>query len=263
MISSDGPGHAVAADVRRCLAMRLPNIPSRRHASLLAAALVTIPRLPSIAFEVVVPSRTDEEITQLKLYGGPGAAPPSVDSYQQQVNDAITIQSMRGVWSLQEKMNGRATTGKLIFRGAETEERGSVTYMGEAANGRGPWIIKADGFGRAPAGKVGGAIERKALWKLRRGQGGTFTYAGRVNVLAYGADGLPDAFIEGDVIELVNGGKPKGGSERKAGTFRAVLERRLTAAEEAAATDGAAAGGAPEALQVTTKLDDRLVYQNR
>ena len=50
-----------------------------------------------------------------------------------------------------------------------------MSYAGEAASGRGPWIIKADGFGRSPTG-VGGAIERKALWKLRRGAAGTFTY---------------------------------------------------------------------------------------
>ena len=74
-------------------------------------------------------------------------------------------------------------------------------------------------------------------------------------------DGLPDATIEGEIIQLLRGGKPKGGSEEKVGTFRAVLERRLTAAEEAAATDSAAAGGRPEALEVTPVMEERLVYQ--
>lgn len=115
---------------------------------------------------------------------------------------------------------------------------------------QGPWIIKADGFGRSPAGKVGGAIERKALWKLRRGPDGTFTYSGRVTVVSYASDGLPRASIEGDIVQLIAGGKPKGGSERKVGTFRAVLERRLSAAEEEASTDSAAAGGGPQELQV-------------
>ena len=79
---------------------------------------------------------------------------------------------------------------------------------------------------------------------------------------SYAADGLPVASIEGEIIELVNGGKPKGGSERRVGTFFAKLERRLTAAEEAAASaDSAASGGAPEALQVTPVMDGRLVYK--
>jgi hypothetical protein len=119
---------------------------------------------------------------------------------------------------------------------------------------------RADGFGRSPRG-VGGAIERKASWKLRRGADGTFVYAGRINVASYAPDGLPDASIEGDIVALVNGGKTKGGSEKRVGTFRAVLERRLTASEEAAATDSAAAGGAPERLEVATITDERLVYK--
>ena len=44
-------------------------------------------------------------------------------------------------------------------------------YEGEAPSGRGPWIIKSDGFGRNPEG-TGGIIEQKALWKLRRGDAG-------------------------------------------------------------------------------------------
>ena len=77
-----------------------------------------------------------------------------------------------------------------------------------------------------------------------------------------GPDGLPDASIEGEIVQIFNGGKAKaGGSERKAGTFRATLLRRLTAAEEAAATDSAAAGGAPQALELTPRLDERLVYK--
>mmetsp|Transcript_13942 Transcript_13942/g.45322 ORF Transcript_13942/g.45322 Transcript_13942/m.45322 type:complete len:173 (-) Transcript_13942:69-587(-) len=171
---------------------------------------------------------------------------------------------MKGAWRLEESFSGsgRRTSGTLLFRGAESAERGAVAYSGEAGSGRGPWIIKADGFGRSPAGRVGGAIERKGLWKLRRGAAGTFTYAGRIVVTSYAADGLPVASIEGEIIELVNGGKPKGGSERRVGTFFAKLERRLTAAEEAAASaDSAASGGAPEALQVTPVMDGRLVYK--
>ena len=67
---------------------------------------------------------------------------------------------------------------------------------------------KADGFGRSPSGKKGGAIERKALWKLRRGAGkGTFTFAGRVRVASYRADGLPEATIAGDIVELEDAAK--------------------------------------------------------
>ena len=48
------------------------------------------------------------------------------------------------------------------------------------------------------------------------------------------------------------------------GKFSAVLERRLTAAEElSTAADSAASGGAPEVLTLVPKLDDRLVYKER
>ena len=98
------------------------------------------------------------------------------------------------------------------------------------------------------------------LAELRRGTDGTYIYSGRVNVASYALDGLPDATIEGDIIKLIKGGKTKGGSEEKVGTFRATLQRRLTAAEEEAATDSAAAGGQPETLQVVPIMDERLVY---
>ena len=164
------------------------------------------------AFEVPPSEKKSDEELLRQLY----APPVEMQTFRQQMSDAITIQSMKGVWSFRESFAGRpATAGVLTFRGADFAERGVVTYTGEAASGRGPWVIKADGFGRSPSGKVGGAIERKALWKLRRGSGGTFTFAGRVNVASYRApDGLPDAKITGNIVELIAGGKPKGGSEK-------------------------------------------------
>ena len=72
---------------------------------------------------------------------------------------------------------------------------------------------------------------------------------------------MPDASVDGEIVQLINGGKPKGGSERIVGKFRATLLRRLTAAEEEASADSAAAGGAPEALVVQTLQDERLVYR--
>ena len=205
------------------------------------------------AFEV--PERTEQQRLEQSLYTTPA---PTVVPYTQQVGDAITIRTMRGVWELQEKLLGGSAVGTLTFRGADMEEKGSVAYAGEAAAGRGPWIIKSDGFGRSPTGR-GGAIEMKALWKLRRGAEGTYQYTGRINVVAYAPDGFPDATIEGEVISLINGGKPKGGTEKKVGTFRAILKRRLTATEEMAETDGFAAGGAPQNLQVVPLMDERLV----
>ena len=135
-----------------------------------------------LLFEVPERSASPESL----LYAAPT---PTVVPYQQQVSDAITIQSMRGVWQLREEFRGQpdAFVGKLYFRGATTEERGGVAYEGDAANGRGPWVIKPDGFGRSPTG-VGGAIERKALWKLRRrddgggGLAGSFQCAPRVTL---------------------------------------------------------------------------------
>ena len=206
-----------------------------------------------LLFEVPERSVSDESL----LYAAP---PPTVVPYQQQVQDAITIQSMRGVWQLREEFRGQpdAFVGKLYFRGATTEERGGVAYEGDAANGRGLRVIKPDKADRPPASA---APTAKALWKLRRGASGTFTYAGRVNVAGYDNTGLADAAVDGDIVQLINGGKPKGGSERVVGKFRATLLRRLTESEEAASTDSAAAGGAPESLVVQTLQDDRLVYR--
>lgn len=191
--------------------------------------------------------RTEDELLQRRLY----QPPPESKSYSQQLSDAQPIKTMRGVWHLQEyNLEGKLVSdGTLTFRGSDSEpERGQVTYEGNAGAGRGPWILKADGFGRSQTG-VGGIIEKKALWKLRRGTEGTFTYAGRINVPSFTGT-RPDATIEGPVVQLINGGKPKGGSEKKVGRFEANLERFLVAAEEDAAVDSAAAGGAPERLEI-------------
>ena len=215
---------------------------SRRAAVLLAAAATTT-TTPLRLAAITVQERSAQEILERQLYGAP---PPTVRTFEQQVGDAISIRSIKGVWSLRESRGRAATTGKLTFRGAEIEDKGSCTYSGEAASGRGPWIIKSDGFGRNPQGD-GGRIEMKALWKLKRAAEGTsYAYAGRITV-GDRSNGVPDAYIEGDIVELVKGGKTKpGGSERKVGTFRADLERLLTPDEELAE-----AGGGGAALEMT------------
>jgi hypothetical protein len=102
-----------------------------------------------------------------------------------QLGDAILLKSMRGVWELREyAADGTlAATGTLTFRGADSSPdkgqvklclcfrlllrrclltihpavcshsalRSQVAYAGEAAGGRGPWILKSDGFGRRRA----------------------------------------------------------------------------------------------------------------
>jgi len=222
--------------------------------ALLAAALSQNAFLPLPANALKVAERSEEERLAISLYGN---GQPDVQSFTAQVSDAISIRTMRGVWTLKESYTaGSTTTGRLIFRGADAADRGTVAYEGDGANGRGPWIIKSDGFGRSPRGQ-GGIIEQKGLWKLRRGSAGTFAYAGRINV---GASPL-DAVIKGDIVQLINGGKPKGGSEKKVGKFEATLERKLNADEETAATDSAESGGAVQTLQVTSVMDSRLVYK--
>ena len=230
---------------------------SRRMAAraLFVAAIgrSTFPPLPAGALKVA--ERSEEERLAISLYGN---GEPDVQSFSTQVSDAISIKTMRGVWSFKETYSsGATTTGQLIFRGADASDRGTVTYESEGAkSGRGPWIIKSDGFGRNPRGQ-GGIIEQKGLWKLRRGSAGTFAYAGRINV---GASPL-DAVVKGDIVQLIDGGKPKGGSEKKVGKFEASLQRKLNAGEETAATDSAESGGAVQALQVTSVMDSRLVYK--
>lgn len=224
----------------------------RGAAVLLAAACGRLAPQRSLAGEVA--KRTEQEALAQMLY----SPLPEVQPFRQQLSDAIPVKTLRGVWSLREyDANGRlCAEGRLTFRGAETEDRGQVVYEGDQVlyeggqsvryrtSGRGPWILKPDGFGRNPNGQ-GGIIESKALFKLRRGAQGTYTFASRVSVRA----GSPFS-VEGDVVQLINGGKPKGGSERKVGRFVGEFERALSPAEEVAATDSAASGGAPEALRV-------------
>ena len=205
---------------------------------------------PATALEVE--QRLPEEKLQRALYAPP---PPQIQSYAQQLSDAQPFKTMRGVWRLKEfNLQGKEIgQGTLTFRGAggDVAEKGSVVYEGDtrgSSQGRGPWLLKAYGFGRSQTG-MGGIIEKKALWKLRRGGEGTFTYAGRVNVPSF-SGARPDATIKGDVIQLINGGKTKGGSEKAVGRFEAELVSLLTAADEEAAVDSAAAGGAPESLEV-------------
>lgn len=181
---------------------------------------------------------------------------PEVQRQGSQVRDAIRIKTMRGVWQLREYPKdggaGKFTEGNVTFQGSTLEARGRAVYAGEAAAGRGPWIIKSDGFGPNPEG-AGGIIEQKALWKLRRGEAGTFTYAGRVAVPSF-TGSRPNAFISGDVIQLIDGGRPKGGSERAVGRFEAKLLRLLTAEDEGE-------GGTFAAVEIVPVLDEQLVYR--
>jgi hypothetical protein len=202
-------------------------VASRRAAATLIASALTI-RSPPVGRAAV--ERSEQQSIERALYSAP---PPDIQSNTKQLSDAIPLKTMRGVWRLREYGQGNQLTaeGLLTFRGADSSpDRGTVTYDGDAGAGRGPWLLKADGFGRSQTGK-GGIIVQKALWKLRRRGIGTFTYAGRASIPSYTGD-LPDAIIGGPIIELVNGGKPKGGSEKEVGRFEASLLRCLTDAEE-------------------------------
>lgn len=118
--------------------MRSWHLARRSAASAFASTLLaaaTLHRLPARAIDV--PQRTEQQRLEQQLY----APPPRVEAYRQQLSDAILIKSLRGVWSLRETFKGKhLTAGILTFRGAEGEDKGQVTYEGEAASGRGPWV---------------------------------------------------------------------------------------------------------------------------
>lgn len=186
---------------------------------------------------------------------------PQIQSYGQQLSDAQPIKTMRGIWQLREydKHGKLLNSGSLTFRGpgGELAERGTVTYTGDGAAGRGPWILKPDGFGRSSTG-MGAIIEKKAVWKLRRGSEGSYAFAGRVNVPSFTGI-MPNAVVEGPIIKLINGGLPKGGTEVQVGRFQAELRQLLSAEDEEASVDSVAAGGAPESLQLVCVESQAIV----
>ena len=101
---SDGPMQAGAPQCACWTAL------SRRRAAALlcaVAGMLTRPLSPNAAaFEVQ--QRTEQELLERSLYQPPA---PTVVPYQQQLSDAITIKSMRGIWSLNEKYQGRSADG--------------------------------------------------------------------------------------------------------------------------------------------------------
>ena len=118
---------------------------ARRSVLTLLASAIANPRIQRAWG--AVPERSEEDFLSRQLY----APAPAVQSYRQQLNDAITVQTMRGVWQLSEYSSAGKllAEGVLTFRGADSSpDKGTVVYQGGAATGRGPWILKPDGFGR-------------------------------------------------------------------------------------------------------------------
>eukprot|EP00966_Prymnesium_polylepis_P333610 7389060-Prymnesium_polylepis.1 len=129
----------------------VPTAAQRLAACTLASALILCGPA-DVARAITVEPRSDEQTLQRSLY----APPPDVKSYAQQLSDAQPFKTMRGVWQLREfnQQGKEVASGTLTFRGAggAIAEKGSVVYEGEGGAGRGPWLLKADGFGRSQTG---------------------------------------------------------------------------------------------------------------
>jgi len=74
----------------------------RRHLRSTLVALLPALATPPPAYGLEVARRSDVAFEQQQLYN----PPPPVTSYQQQVSDAITIQTMKGAWRLEESFSG-------------------------------------------------------------------------------------------------------------------------------------------------------------
>ena len=74
----------------------------RRHLRSTLVALLPALATPPPAYALEVARRSDVAFEQQQLYN----PPPPVTSYQQQVSDAITIQTMKGAWRLEESLSG-------------------------------------------------------------------------------------------------------------------------------------------------------------
>ena len=89
---------------------------------LLSTVLTTAALSAQSAPAIEVASRSAQEQLERALYG---TGAPEMQSYQQQINDAVSIRTMRGVWQLREfpMAGGSPIVGTLTFRGAGTEAK--------------------------------------------------------------------------------------------------------------------------------------------
>lgn len=184
----------------------------------------------------------------LLLGAGASASAAEEDSmqpqyYLQQVQDAMPLKTMRGVWRFKEKREGRTCTGRLTFQGKLDEpNRGDVVYENleggaamcysptpPAKAVKGKWLMKPAKFEskETGSGTTMGTIQFNARWKLRTAQG-TFIYRGDISADPIkGSGNVPDAVIKGEIL------KDKGNENyKRVGSFEGDLKEFLPAPDD-------------------------------
>jgi len=156
--------------------------------------------------------------------------------YLQQVQEAMPLKTMRGIWRFKEIRERQSCTGKLVFEGKLDEpNRGDVIFLGTenlgtssvcytprppAQSVKGKWLMKPAKFEQK--GDIG-TIQFNARWKLRTEQG-TFIFRGDISADPIeGTGAVPEAIIKGEILK-------ERGNERyeKVGSFEGQLKEFLS-----------------------------------
>eukprot|EP00802_Teleaulax_amphioxeia_P020573 Tamp_20865.p1 GENE.Tamp_20865~~Tamp_20865.p1 ORF type:complete len:273 (-),score=44.31 Tamp_20865:356-1099(-) len=160
--------------------------------------------------------------------------------YLQQVQDAMPLKTMRGVWRYKEQREGQTCAGRLVFEGKLDEpNRGDVLFEnldggscyapipsaeGKTRAIKGKWLMKPAKFERK--GDIG-TIQFNARWKLRTAQG-TYIFRGDISADPIkGSGAVPDASIRGEIL------KEKGSENyKKVGSFQGDLREFLSSGDD-------------------------------
>jgi hypothetical protein len=156
--------------------------------------------------------------------------------YLQQVQEAMPLKTMRGIWRFKENRERQSCTGRLVFEGKLDEpNRGDVIFLGTenlgtssvcftprppAKSVKGKWLMKPAKFEQK--GDIG-TIQFNARWKLRTEQG-TFIFRGDISADPIeGTGAVPEAIIKGEILK-------ERGNERyeKVGSFEGQLKEFLS-----------------------------------
>lgn len=147
--------------------------------------------------------------------------PVRPQSYLEQIEEAMPVKTIRGVWRIREYRDGQPLClGRVTFRGFVDQPKGTVSYAGcNDSKGRGRWLLK-------PARIENGTIRFSARWKIN--------FADSEDSLIYRGDVQPGGnfakaeatITSGEILKPVKG-LTGNLTEKRVGVFEADLVQRI------------------------------------